>query len=346
MKSSTKSRQELAEEVDVLRRRIAEFEADVCPDGNRKSLDRYLDPYRLWQETFNVVDDLIYIIDREFKIVQANRSTCDNLAMNDIVGKKCFQLLHDLNNPANHCPACKVFHSGKPYHVERQEPHLGDRWFSISAYPIKDDHDFVWQCLVIYRDITDYKKMMEKLSDTEIKDDLTALINRRHFIDVLAREFRLAARRGSGLVFMIFTIDKFKEINDSCGRKFGDFLLKETSSLLVDNVRNTDICGRIGADEFGVILPDADAAEGEMIARNIHSQLSQFVFDNGVIGRQVAISVGLAANNMDNLKNHEEFFSMADKAVSAAKKEGGNRVRVFSETDLREGRRPTRLPAV
>jgi diguanylate cyclase (GGDEF)-like protein len=333
MKNMTKSREELAEEVEELRRKIAELEAGVRPHSNGNGLDRYLDPHRLWQETFNVVDDLIYIIDREFKIVRANRSACDHLAAGEPVGRKCFQLFHALNNPANHCPACKVFHSGRPYHVERQEPLLDNRWFSISAYPIKDDHGFVWQCLVIYRDITDCKKMMDKLNDSEIKDNLTGLINRRHFIDVLAREFRLAARRGSGLVFMIFTIDKFKEINESCGRKFGDYVLKEIADLLVDNVRNTDICGRIGADEFGVLLPDADAAEGEVIARNIHTQLSQFVFNNGEIDRQVALSVGLAANNM-NLKNHEEFFSLADKAVNAAKQEGGNRVRALNENDL------------
>ncbi|MBI4791608.1 MAG: sensor domain-containing diguanylate cyclase [Deltaproteobacteria bacterium] len=343
MKYSTKSREELAEEVDALRGRIAELEADPGPGSN--SLDRYLDPYRLWQETFNVLDDLIYIIDREFKIVRANRSTCENLATGELAGKKCFQLFHQLNNPANHCPACKVFHSGKPYHMERQEPLLDHRWFSISAYPIKDDHGFVWQCLVIYRDITDCKQMMDKLNESEIKDDLTGLINRRHFIDVLAREFRLAARRGSGLVFMIVTIDKFKDINESCGRKFGDYVLREISDLLVDNLRNTDICGRIGADEFGVLLPDADAAEGEMIARNIHSLLSRFVFDSGEIGRQVSISVGLAANNMNNLKNHEEFFSLADKAVNAAKKEGGNRVRVLNEND-RQQEQLARLPGV
>ncbi|MBI5557937.1 MAG: sensor domain-containing diguanylate cyclase [Deltaproteobacteria bacterium] len=335
MKYCNKSREELAEDVARLRKRVEELETAPYPVKTGNALDRHLDPYRLWQETFNVVDDLIYIIDREFRIVRANKATLEILSCEDLPGRKCFQLFHAQDNPVTYCPACKVFHSGKPYHLERQEPLLKNRWFSISAYPIKDDHGFVWQCLLIYRDITDCKKMMNKLSELEIKDDLTGLINRRHFIEVLAREFRLAARRGSGLVFMIFTVDKFKEINHSCGRKFGDFLLKEMSDILVENVRNTDICARIGADEFGVLLPDADFLEGEIIARNIHSLMSQFVFDNGESSRQVSISVGLSANSSDHPKNHEEFFSLADKALHVAKGEGGNRVAVLGGDNVR-----------
>ena len=334
MKSVNKSREELADDVARLRKRIEELEQAARSGETEKSLDRHLDHNRLWQETFDVVNDLMYIVDREFKIVRANKPTCDNFDSEELFGKKCYQFFHQLNNPANHCPACKVFHSGKSHHVERQEPSLQNRWFSISAYPIKDDHGFVWQCLVIYRDITDFKKLMNKLNEVEIKDNLTGLINRRHFIEMLAREFRLAARRVSGLVFMIFTIDNFKEINSSCSRKFGDFLLKEISDILVNNVRNTDICGRIGADEFGVLLPDADAVKGQIIARNIHSQISQFVFDDGEIGRQISISAGVAANNAVNLKNHEDLFSLADKAMHLAKSEGGNKVVLLMESDV------------
>lgn len=337
MKYCNKSREELAEDVVKLRRRIEELESGANGGNTPKSLGRYLDPFRLWQETFNVLDDLLYIIDREFNIVRANKATSNILGYEDeLLGKKCFHLFHGQDNPVSHCPACKVFHSGKPFHLERQEPRLGGRWYSISAYPIKDEFGFVWQCLVVCRDITDCKKMLNKLSELEIKDDLTGLINRRHFIEVLGREFRLAERRGSGLVLMIIAIDKFKEINFSCGRKFGDYLLREGSEILVEKLRNTDICGRIGGDEFGVLLPDADCREGEIVARDIHSQMSQFVFKDGNFSRQVSISIGLAANSHDESKNYEDFFSLADKALHLAKREGGNRVSLLRRTDLQE----------
>lgn len=329
-----KSREELAADVVRLRKRIEELEQAIRSDPPENSFDRHLDHNRIWQTTFDVVDDLMYIVDREFKIVRANKATCERFAPTELIGKKCFQCFHNLNNPSIDCPACRVFHSGKPLHIERQEQSLDNRWFSIAAYPIKDDHGFVWQCLLIYRDITDSKKMMTRLSELEVKDNLTGLIGRRHFIEVLAREYRLAARRGSGLVFMVFTIDRFKEINSTCGRKFGDFLLKEISDLLVSHIRNTDICGRIGADEFGVLLPDAEALEGHMIARNIHSQMCRFVFNDGDIGRQISVSVGVASNNTVNLKDYEDFFSLADKAMHVAKSEGGNKVVLLLDSDL------------
>ncbi|MFH1216944.1 MAG: GGDEF domain-containing protein [Pseudomonadota bacterium] len=335
MKYCNKSREELAEDVARLRRKIEELESSGNGVNTSKSLGRYLDPHRLWQETFNVLDDLLYIVDREFNIVRANKATSEILGYEeDLSGKKCFHLFHGQDNPASHCPACKVFHSGKSFHLERNEPRLGGRWYSISAYPIKDEFGFVWQCLIVCRDITDCKKMLTKLSELEIKDDLTGLINRRHFIEVLGREYRLAERRGSGLVLLLIAIDKFKEINHSCGRKFGDYLLSEVSEILVEKVRSTDICGRIGGDEFGVLLPDADCQEGEIVARDIHTQMSQFVFNDGKISRQVSISIGLAANSHDNSKNYEDFFSLADKALHLAKREGGNRVTLLRQRDL------------
>ncbi len=327
MDKCNKSREELAEDVARLRRRVEELEASSNgSDQGQKSLNRHIDSSRLWQDTFDVVDDMMYIIDRDFKIIRANKATCDRFESQRLIGSKCFQLFHDSDNPSSFCPACKVFHSGKSFQLERQEKLFDNKWYSIAAYPIKDDYDFVWQCLVIYKDITDCKKMISKLNELEVKDHLTGLINRRHFMEVVGREFRLAARRGGSLVLLLLTIDRFKHVNNSCGRKFGDYLLKEISDLLVEKVRFTDICARVGDDEFAVLLPDADYAEGKMIAGNIHSLISQIVFDNGNHNRQISISIGLAANSEYQVKNHEEFFSLADTALSQAKKKGGNRV--------------------
>lgn len=332
MEYCNKTRKELAEDLAKLRNRIQELERTQPPELEAKGLDRHLDSFRIWQSTFDVVREIMYVIDRDFKIIRANRSAVKSLDNRELLGRKCFKLFHDRDNPTAQCPACKVFHSGRPVQIERQERDLGNRWFEVSAYPIKDDFGFVWQCLLIYRDITECKEMQAKLKELAIKDDLTGLINRRHFMEVLNREFNLAARRGSGLVLLIVNVDRFREINKFCGRRFGDFVLKEISELLMDRVRKTDICGRIGADEFGILLPDAEFREGEMIAQAIHSLVGQFVFDDGEQGRQVSISIGLAANNEDHSpQSHEELFSLADLALHEAKREGGDQVAVLRD---------------
>lgn len=320
MKYCNKTREELAEDLLKLRKRVEELETCVGEEQPLTGLSRYLDPTRLWQCTFDVVDDLMYIIDRQFNVVRANKATHKYISSENMLGDKCFHLFHESDNPASHCPACKVFHSGQPCYIEQQEKRLGDKWFFISAYPVKDDFGFVWQCLLIYRDITDSKKMMAKMNELEVRDSLTGLINRLHFIEVLAREFMLAARRGSGLVLLILNINKFKDINYCCGREFGDLVLREISGLLLDRVRNTDICARIGVDEFAILLPDADYEEGEMIAGTIYSIISDFVFEDGIQGRQIGISMALASNSEENVITHDDFFALVNKKLYETKK--------------------------
>jgi len=335
MEYCNKTREELAADLLKLRKRVEELESSTSAVKENKGLGRHLDPFRLWQCSFDVVDDLMYIIDREFKIVRANEATRKHLSSDDLLGGKCFHFFHQSDNPASNCPACKVFHSGQPCHIEKQEKPFGDKWFSVSAYPIKDDFGFVWQCLLIYRDITDCKKMMRKMNELEVRDPLTELINRLHFIEVLSREFMLAARRGSGLVLLIFNINNFKDINYRCGREFGDMVLREISGLLLERVRNTDICARIGVDEFAVLLPDADSVEGEMIADNIHSIISDFVFEDGIQGRQISISMALAANSEEDVITHDEFFSLVNKKLHDVK-QANRRDRIPSLYDITE----------
>ncbi len=326
MKYCNKSREELAEDLLKLRKRVEELESSAGEEQPLAGLGRHLDPTRLWQSTFDVVDDLMYIIDREFNVVRANKATHKYLHSDEVLGKKCFNFFHQSDNPASDCPACKVFHSGQPCHIEQQENRFDDKWFSISAYPVKDDFGFVWQCLLIYRDITDCKKMMEKMNELEVKDPLTGLINRLHFIEVLSREFLLAARRSSGLVLLILNVNQFKDINYSCGREFGDMVLREISVLLHDRVRNTDICARIGVDEFAVLLPDADSVEGEMIADNIYSIISGFVFEDGIQGRQISISMALAANSEESVTTHDEFLALVNKKLHEVKQANTGRI--------------------
>lgn len=325
MKYCDKTREELAADLSKLRKRVEELETSAGKEQPQPGLSRHLDPTRLWQSTFDVVDDLMYIIDREFNVVRANKATKKHLGSDDLLGEKCFHFFHSSDNPASNCPACKVFHSGQPYHIEKHEKRLGNKWFSISAYPVKDDFGFVWQCLLIYRDITDCKKMMEKMNELEVRDPLTGLINRLHFIEVLSREFMLAARRGSGLVLVLLNINKFKDINYCCGREFGDLVLREIAGLLLDRVRNTDICARIGVDEFAILLPDADYEEGEMIAGTIHSIVKRFVFEDGVQGRQVGIRMALASNS-ENVTSHDEFFAHVTRKLYEAKNASNNKL--------------------
>ena len=251
----------------------------VSPDDLvQASSHKHIDTARLWQTTFNAIDDIMVVIDRDFNIIRANSAAIECFNGKKVIGEKSFHLFDNSSHPVADCHVCKVFHTGTKMLCERYERKLNDRWFSVTSCPIKDDHGFVWQILQIYRDISDKKTLATKLEELEITDGLTGLYNRRHFNEIFEREFYLAARRLTGLAILVINIDNFKQVNAACGHSFADFVLHEMALLLQSRVRKTDICARIAGEEFAILLPDADLIEGQMIAQNIHRVAEQFIY--------------------------------------------------------------------
>jgi diguanylate cyclase (GGDEF)-like protein/PAS domain S-box-containing protein len=294
---------------------------------------KHIDADRLWRTTFDAIDDIMVVIDRDFTIVRANSAALECFNGRKVIGEKSFQLFDNSSQPVADCPVCKVFHSGTKNLCSRQEREINNRWFSVSSCPIKDDHGFVWQILQIYRDISENKNLHTKLDELAITDGLTGLYNRRHFNELFEREFYLAARRLTGLVILVINIDNFKDVNASCGHNFADFVLQEMAILLQNRVRKTDICARISGEEFAILLPDADLIEGKMIAQNIHKVAEQFIYDDGNFSRQVTISLGVASFNEHCPRTMADLLSYAECALYEAKRAGRNRVCVYEPVE-------------
>jgi diguanylate cyclase (GGDEF)-like protein/PAS domain S-box-containing protein len=295
----------------------------------KKGIARFIDDVRLWQQTFDASPDIMFIVDREFNIIRANLAARQDLG-DDIIGKKCFKAMYGLDDPFSHCPACHVFQTNNPVNTEQKIFQLENRWFEVSAHPIKDDHGFVWQSLHIYRDITEKKEMSLKLEDIAIKDTLTGVYNRRHFNEIFQREFDLAFRRLSDLSILVLDLDFFKPLVKICGHSYGDLVLKEFADLLQTRIRKTDICARLRGDQFAILLPDADLDEGTMIARNIHSIAEQYVYEDQNNCRQITVTIGLAAINAHTPDSPEDMLAFAQMAMHEAKEEGGNRVGIYT----------------
>ena len=310
-------------------RRIKALNNDTHEVKQKKGFSRFIDDARFWQQTYDALPDIMFIVDREFRIIRANKAAYESLGP-DVIGRKCFKLIYGVDDPVALCPACQVFHSNQPVKDEKKIHHLGNRWYEVSAYPIKDDHDFVWHSLHIFRDIDTSKNMESQLQELQIKDALTGLHNRRHFNDIFQREFDLASRRMTGLVLLVLNLDSFKQVNNLFGHEFGDFVLTEFAHLLQGRVRKTDICARVGGEEFAILLPDADLTEGEMIARNIHSLAEQFIYNDGDKCQQVTVSIGLASFNENEPQTTDEFLSFANQALFEAKESGRNRVEIYT----------------
>ncbi len=313
------------QEIISVHQRIQKLKDDASPAGF------HLDANLVWQETFDFLEDIIFIIDRQFNIVRANKAARE--LHDSLLGQKCFKIFHNSSQPQSNCPGCRVFHSGVSISEEVQEPNCGGKWFVVSAHPIKDSGGFVWQALHIYRDISRVKELEQKLRDLEVCDPLTSVYNRRHFNEALSREFELATRRMSDIVVLIIELDQLNIINEECGQQYGDYILKEFSSELSSEMRHTDICARIAGEQFAVLLPDASLSEGEMIAGNIKAMAEHRVYDDR-FSRQITVSIGVASLASHLPESMDEFICFAENAMRYSKKTGRNKITIYDMEEI------------
>jgi diguanylate cyclase (GGDEF)-like protein len=156
-------------------------------------------------------------------------------------------------------------------------------------------------------------------------DGLTGIANRRHCEDSLRTEIARAERLGTPFTLVLADLDDFKAVNDVHGHTTGDDVLREFASILRATVRDSDLAGRWGGEEFLLLLPGADAVGGAQLADRIRETISEHSF----VGRDgevvtVTCSFGVAQHRSGG--GERELFVAADRALNSAKREGKNRV--------------------
>ncbi|MBL8685212.1 MAG: GGDEF domain-containing protein [Myxococcales bacterium] len=156
-------------------------------------------------------------------------------------------------------------------------------------------------------------------------DGLTQLRNRRAFDEALTEEIARARRFERPLAVCVLDADKFKSINDQFGHLAGDAVLRQLGGILRNNVRKNDIAGRLGGEEFGVLLPEVDRAGGLVVAEKLRRMVEahRFEFDRTVI--PVTLSIGVA-ELMPHEREPSELIKRADELLYRAKHGGRNRV--------------------
>ncbi|MCR9141899.1 MAG: sensor domain-containing diguanylate cyclase [bacterium] len=202
-------------------------------------------------------------------------------------------------------------------------------WTQISSNRLQFNDQFYRVMSVV--DVTERKRLEESLQVLATTDPLTGVANRRHFLE-LARHEVLRGRRQERLpAVLMVDLDFFKRINDTCGHATGDRVLMEFSLCCEHGIRDSDIFGRLGGEEFAILLPELDEKAAAETAERLRKNVAALPVP--AAGGEVYFSASFGvARAMPGETSIEAALHRADVALYRAKHGGRNRVEVYSDS--------------
>ena len=182
---------------------------------------------------------------------------------------------------------------------------------------------------------SEIESQKENLYKLSVTDHLTGSFNRRYILEALEIEFMKSQRYSFSLSCILIDIDNFKNINDSYGHQVGDFTLKTIADMIQEAIREVDIFGRYGGEEFLVVLPNTKVYDAAIVAEKIRKKIAQLSFDTGneevgFFSLTLSLGVSDTHTNTNTPKTVEELLCYTDKALYQAKKNNKNQYVIYS----------------
>ena len=177
--------------------------------------------------------------------------------------------------------------------------------------------------LAVAFDISQRKEVEERLRYLATTDELTGMWNRRRFTQAIRNELKRAHRYQQIFSLLMLDIDHFKKINDTYGHAAGDEVLRHFARLIWQSMRQVDMPGRFGGEEFAIILPHTDLDGAYMTAERLRKYIEKTPAVYNKIEIPFSVSIGVVTYQ-DDIKNEDELFKMVDDALYEAKNKGRN----------------------
>lgn len=234
-------------------------------------------------------------------------------------------------------PVRQALTSGAPVTLGRRallisRADASERSIEVSATPMRNAAAEQVGAVVLLHDVSEQRGLARQMSYQATHDALTGLVNRREFERRLEEAIESGHRGDGQHVLCYLDLDRFKVVNDTSGHLAGDSMLREVAKLLRDAVRDSDTVGRLGGDEFGMLLIGCPLEKARQIADDVCRSVGdhRFVWRDRMFN--IGVSVGLVEISRES-GTLEELLTAADSACYVAKKQGSGRVAVYSARD-------------
>jgi diguanylate cyclase (GGDEF)-like protein/PAS domain S-box-containing protein len=204
-----------------------------------------------------------------------------------------------------------------------------ERSVEISVTPLKSDGKETLGLVLVMHDTSELRGLTRQMTYQASHDALTGLVNRREFERRLREAMDSAQTGDAPHALCYLDLDRFKVVNDTCGHTAGDNMLREVASIIKEAVRDSDTAGRIGGDEFALLLVGCPLEKARQIADDVVRSVNdfRFVWKDKIFN--IGVSIGLVEIGHDG-GSIEDIMNSADSACYVAKKQGGVHVHVYS----------------
>lgn len=303
-------------------------------------------------DMFQTVDVGLVVLDRKYNVQVFNgfMENHSGLTPSKVKGRFVFDLFPELDEEWFRHKAEPVFLlKNRAFTIWEQRPYI----FKFRNYrPITSSAKFMYQnstfiplsdtkgdvehiCIIIYdvtdvainrKDLQEANNELERLSRT---DRLTDLNNRGYWEECLRQEFNRLQRSSMHVsTMLIFDIDHFKRVNDGYGHAAGDLAIQHCAKILKDNLRETDVAGRYGGEEYAVILIDTTATQARIFAERIRKAVESSFIKYEDIVIKFTVSLGIAEYSQ-SFENHVKWIAAADAALYNSKENGRNLTSIY-----------------
>ena len=179
------------------------------------------------------------------------------------------------------------------------------------------------------REIEERKNAQETLEKLASLDPLTGLPNRREFFLLGEQEAGRALQARQSLTAILFDLDYLKHINDTYGHAIGDLVLIQTAKMARESLRQGELIGRYGGDEFVILLPGSTGAQGQQVAERLREKMASEVISTPKGNLSATLSLGIAELKETRSESLDTLLELADQALYSAKRAGRNRLAVY-----------------